>query len=105
MANGVQGPPAADFYNQLSGLGDTLQANAVLRQKQELQAARQGAFSDFTALDPNSPDYGKQSLTIAQKLGAAGDQEGAIKFLTMAQTNADRQHTFQREGVQDKHQG
>ena len=102
MANGFQGPPAVDFYSQLSGLGDTLQANAALRQKQQINAARQAAFSDFSALDPNSPDYGKQALTVAQRLGAAGDQDGALKFLTMAQTNADRLHTYQREAVADK---
>lgn len=96
-------PPAVDFYSMLSGLGDTLQANAALRQKQQVSQARQDAFSNFTALDPNSPDYGKQSLSIAQKLGAAGDQDGAVKFLTLAQTNADRLHTAQREGVTDSH--
>lgn len=90
MANGFQGPPAVDFYNQLSGLGDTLQANAALRQRQQINAVRQAAFSDFTALDPGSPDYGKQALTVAQKLGSAGDQDGALKFLTLAQTAAEK---------------
>jgi hypothetical protein len=69
MANGFQGPPAADFYGMLSGLGDTLQANAVLRQKQQINQARQAAFSDFTALDPSSPDYGKQALTSLRSSG------------------------------------
>lgn len=45
MGNGFNGPMAVDFYNQLSGLGDTLQANAVLKQKQQLQAARQAALA------------------------------------------------------------
>lgn len=90
MANGFQGPPAVDFYSQLSGLGDTLQANAILRQKQQVNAARQEAFSNFTALDPNSPEYGKQVMGMAQNLGSIGDQEGAFKFLTLAQTAADR---------------
>lgn len=103
MANGFQGPPAVDFYSQLSGLGDTLQANAALRQKQQILDARKGAFQDFTALDPSSPDYGRQALGVAQKLGVAGDQDGALKFLTLAQTAADRAHTAQREGVQDSH--
>lgn len=103
MANGFQGPPAVDFYGQLSGLGDTLQANAVLRQKQQINDARKEAFSSFTALDPSSPDYGKQAIGVAQRLGAAGDQEGALKFLTVAQTAADRAHTAQREGVADSH--
>jgi hypothetical protein len=101
MANGFQGPPAVDFYNQLSGLGDTLQANAALRQKQQINAARQAAFADFSALDPSSPDYGKQALTVAQKLGSVGDQDGALKFLTLAQTAADKAHTLQRESVLD----
>jgi hypothetical protein len=103
MANGFQGPPAVDFYSQLSGLGDTLQANAKLRQQQQILDARKDAFSSFTALDPNSPDYGKQAIGVAQRLGAAGDQDGALKFLGLAQTNADRAHTAQREGVADSH--
>lgn len=97
MANGFQGPPAADFYSMLSGLGDTLQANALLKQKQQINAARQAAFSNFSALDPSSPDYGRQALTVAQKLGAAGDQDGAIKFLTLAQTAADKSQAAARD--------
>lgn len=95
------GPPAVDFYSMLSGLGDTLQANAVLKQKQQINTARQQAFSNFSALDPSSPDYGRQALGVAQKLGVAGDQEGALKFLSLAQTAADKTHTYQREGVAD----
>lgn len=90
MANGFQGPPAVDFYSMLSGLGDTLQANALLKQKQQVNAARKEAFSSFTALDPSSPDYGRQALGVAQKLGSVGDQEGAMKFLTLAQSAADK---------------
>ncbi|MCK1520224.1 hypothetical protein [Bradyrhizobium sp. 17] len=97
MANGFQGPPAVDFYSQLSGLGDTLQANAALRQKQQINEARKGAFQDFTALDPSSPDYGKQALTVAQKLGSVGDQDGALKFLTLAQTAADKAQATARD--------
>lgn len=91
------GIPAVDFYSQLSGLGDTLQANAALRQKQQINAARQAAFSDFTALDPSSPDFGKQALTVAQKLGSVGDQEGALKFLSLAQTAADKTQANARD--------
>jgi len=91
------GIPAVDFYSQLSGLGDTLQANAALRQKQEVLEARKGAFQDFTALDPASPDYGKQALTVAQKLGSVGDQDGALKFLTLAQTAADKAQATARD--------
>jgi hypothetical protein len=38
---------------------------------------------------------------VAQKLGSAGDQDGALKFLTLAQTAADKAHTYQRESVAD----
>lgn len=103
MANGFQGPPAVDFYSQLSGLGDTLQANAILRQKQQVNAARQEAFSNFTALDPNSPEYGKQAMTIAQRLGSVGDQDGAVKFLGLAQTAADKARQAERDKVTDSH--
>jgi hypothetical protein len=62
MANLFQGPPAVDFYGMLSGLGDTLQNNAKLQAQRQTDQVRKAAFSDFTALDPRSPDYGKQSL-------------------------------------------
>src|SRR5690242_16819778 len=97
----ISGPPSVDFYGMLSGLGDTLQRNAIAAKQQKIAEARQSAFSDFTALDPGSPDYGRQALTVAQKLGMAGDQDGALKFLSLAQTAADRAHTYQREGVAD----
>lgn len=91
------GPPQVDFYSMLSGLGDTLQANARLRQQQNIADARKAAFSDFTALDPSSPDYGRQALTVAQKLGSVGDQDGALKFLTLAQTAADKAQSTARD--------
>jgi hypothetical protein len=81
MASLYQGPPAFDFYSALSGLGDTLQKNSALAKQNQLEQNRKAAFSDFTALDPRSPDYGKQAITIAQKLGQAGDQDGALKFI------------------------
>jgi hypothetical protein len=90
MASLYQGPPAFDFYSALSGIGDTLQNNAKLKQQAQLNQSRKAAFSDFTALDPRSPDYGKQAITIAQKLGQAGDQEGALKFIGLAQSASDR---------------
>lgn len=95
--------PQVNFYSMLSGLGDTLQANAKLQQQQQVMSARKAAFSDFTALDPSSPDYGKQAITIAQKLGSSGDQDGAIKFLGLAQTAADRQRQAQRDAINDQH--
>jgi hypothetical protein len=83
MADGFTGPPAVDFYSMLSGLGDTIKAQRVTN-------ARKEAFSNFTALDPTSPDYGKQALGVAQKLGSVGDQEGAVRFLSLAQSAADK---------------
>ncbi|NGX99381.1 MAG: hypothetical protein G4V63_30550 [Candidatus Afipia apatlaquensis] len=102
MANLYQGPAAFDFYSSLSGLGDTIQANQKLARERQLNDARKGAFTEFTALDPSSPDYGKQAMTIAQKLGAADDQDGAVKFLSVAQSNADRVRQAQRDQVADK---
>jgi len=99
----MTGPPAVDFYGQLSGLGDVLQQNAKLAQQQQLIENRKAAFSDFTALDPASPDYGKQATTIAQKLGQAGDQDGAMKFLTVAQSAAERARQATRDNVTDQH--
>lgn len=101
----ITGPPAVDFYGMLSGLGDTMRKNAAIQKQTQLDEARKGAFSEFTALDPRSPDYGKQSLSIAQKLGSVGDQEGAIKFIGLAQANADRVRQTERDAVADKHWG
>lgn len=86
-----------DFYSMLSGLGDTIQSARKERQQQQILQARKGAFSDFTSLDPSSPDYGKQAMTVAQKLGSVGDQEGALKFLTLAQTAAEKAQATQRD--------
>jgi hypothetical protein len=102
MANLFQGPPAVDFYGMLSGLGDTLQNNAKLQAQKQTDQARKAAFSDFTALDPRSPDYGAQSLSIARKLGSAGDQEGAMKFIGLAQSASDRARQDQRDVVADQ---
>jgi hypothetical protein len=97
MASLYQGPAAFDFYSALSGIGDTLQNNAKLKQQAQLNQSRKAAFSDFTALDPRSPDYGKQAITIAQKLGQAGDQEGAMKFIGLAQSASDRTRQDQQD--------
>jgi hypothetical protein len=97
MASLYQGPPAFDFYSALSGLGDTLQNNAKAKQQAQVNESRKAAFSDFTALDPRSPDYGKQAITIAQKLGQAGDQEGAMKFIGLAQSASDRTRQDQQD--------
>ncbi len=104
MANGeISGPPQVNFYSMLSGLGDTLNANAKLRQQQQVMMLERLRSTDFTALDPGSADYGKQAITIAQKLGSAGDQDGAVKFLGLAQSAADRQRQASRDAVTDQH--
>jgi hypothetical protein len=97
MASLYQGPPAFDFYSALSGIGDTLQNNTKAKQQAQVNESRRAAFSDFTALDPRSPDYGKQAITIAQKLGQAGDQEGAMKFIGLAQSASDRTRQDQQD--------
>lgn len=104
MANGmISGPPAVDFYSMLSGLGDTIQNNAKLKRAQAIDEARKGAFTDFTALDPSSPDFGKQAVTISQRLGSVGDNDGAMKFLTLAQSAADRARQERRDAETDRH--
>lgn len=60
MADGFQGPPAADFYSMLSGLGDTIKANQVTQAKRD-------AFAQATAPGPNGQvDYGRAMLGLAQ---------------------------------------
>lgn len=104
MGNGFTGPPAVDFYSMLSGMGDTIQQNAVAKAVQARQDNRKAAWSKFSVLDPSSPDFGAQALTIAHELGAGGDQEGALKFVQLGQTaaeharaqaNADRSYNLQ----------
>lgn len=90
MADGFTGPPAVDFYSMLSGLGDTIKAQRVTN-------ARKEAFSNFSALDPTSPDYGRQALGVAQKLGSVGDQEGALRFLSLAQSASDKSAAAARD--------
>src|SRR5437868_12686451 len=60
MANGFQGPPAVDFYFQLSGLGDVIQANRVAQAKRDAfaQATMPGADGKI--------DYGRAVLGLAQ---------------------------------------
>lgn len=99
----ISGPPAVSFYAMLSGLGDTLQDNAKLAKQQQIDQARKDAFSSFTALDPSSPDYGRQALGVAQKLGSVGDQDGAVKFISLAQSAADRTRQVDRDRVGDSH--
>ncbi|MFA5952769.1 MAG: hypothetical protein WC807_21115 [Hyphomicrobium sp.] len=78
MANGFQGPPAVDFYNALSGLGDTLTSNRKVAREQQLRdafrdglpRAADGAV-DYAAigniLSQNGADIG--TLLTVGKLG------------------------------------
>lgn len=92
------GPPQVDFYSMLSGLGDQLQRNALIRQQQQRDQARQAAFSQ---LDPNSADFGKTAMTGALGLLKAGDTEGGTKLLTLAQAQNERDYQHHRDTIND----
>lgn len=92
--------PQVNFYSMLSGLGDTLQHNAAIKQQQQKDALRQAAFSQ---LDPNSADFGKVAMTGALGLLKGGDVEGGTKLLTLAQAQNERDHQHEREKVTDSH--
>ena len=87
MANGViSGPPAVQFYDMLSGLGDTVQANAKLKREQGLR----DAFKDGL---PKGADGNID-------FGATGDilsQHGADlpTLLTVAKLHQEQQKTRQ----------
>jgi hypothetical protein len=75
--NGFQGPPAVDFYSQLSGLGDTI---AKTRQ----DAAKRDALA--AALQPGADgtvDYGRAML------GLAGVDPQAASLFAQAQNHKD----------------
>lgn len=95
--------PQVNFYSMLSGLGDTLQKNAELRQQQNIQNARQGVFQKYAALDPSSPDYGVQTLGMARDLGAAGDTAGALKFIEIAHQASQDARQAKRDAASDAH--
>lgn len=77
MANGFQGPPAADFYSQLSGLGDVIQANRVAQAKKD-------AIALATQPGPNGTvDYGRAML------GLAGVDPQAAQLFAQAQNHQD----------------
>jgi hypothetical protein len=60
MANGFQGPPAVDFYSQLSGLGDVIAKNRA-------DQAKRDAFAAATTPGPDGKiDYGRAILGLAQ---------------------------------------
>ncbi len=68
MANGmISGPPAVDFYNMLSGLGDTLAANRK-------EAVRRQALTEATNSD-GTVDFNKALAGYAR----AGDLDSAAK--------------------------
>lgn len=83
----ISGPQAFDFYSALSGLGDTLQKNTLLRQAQEKDDARKAAFS---TLDPNSKDFGDIATQGAINLLKSGDMDGGVHMLTLAQAQKAR---------------
>jgi hypothetical protein len=60
MANGFQGPPAVDFYSQLSGLGDVIAANRAAQAKKDAFAAATIPGAD------GKIDYGRAILGLAQ---------------------------------------
>src|SRR6266404_3330918 len=60
MANEFQGPPAVDFYSQLSGLGDTIARGRA-------EQAKRDAFAAATTPGPDGKiDYGRAILGLAQ---------------------------------------
>src|SRR5258708_3607919 len=56
MANGFQGPPAVDFYSQLSGLGDVIAKN---REQSAIASA-------FQPGPDGTVDYNRALTTVAQ---------------------------------------
>lgn len=97
----ISGPQAFDFYSALSGLGDTLQKNAALRQAQQQNDARQQGFAKFSQLDPSSPTYGKDVMTLGGQMGAAGAHDDAFKMVGIAHQAQQDAHTLAREKIED----
>lgn len=99
MANGFQGPPAVDFYSQLSGLGDVIAAN---RKEQ----AKRDAFAQATIPGADGKiDYGKAILGLAQ-----ADPQAAALFAqrqnhedTLKQQAIDNARNTSRDATTDKH--
>lgn len=88
MANGFQGPPAADFYGMLSGLGDTIQANRTAQAKRD-------AFALATTPGPDGQiDYGRAILGLAQV-----DPQAAALF-AQRQNHAD---TLKQQAIENQH--
>lgn len=78
------GIPQVDFYSMLSGLGDTIAKNNADQVRQQRDGVTKQGFSKFSALDPSSPDYGKNVMSIAGQMGAAGAHDDAFKMVGIA---------------------
>lgn len=104
MANGFQGPPAADFYSQLSGLGDVIAANRTAQAKRD-------AFAQATMPGPDGQiDFGKAVLGLAQVdppaaalLAQRQNHQDSLKQQGIDNARADKRDTtsqyFQNENL------
>lgn len=101
MANGFQGPPAVDFYSQLSGMGDDIRKNQVLAQARDVAAMRQGAIAKYSQLDPNSADFGRQVQMLSSEMHPS-DAEGAFKFIGLGHQAQQEARQAARQAAQDK---
>lgn len=96
---GFQGPPAVDFYSQLSGLGDVIQANRAAQAKRDAfaQATMPGADGKI--------DYGRAVLGLAQvdpqAAALLAQRQNHEDLLKQQQAEAARQTA--RDAVTDKH--
>ena len=97
MANGFQGPPAFDFYSQLSGLGDVIAKNRADSAKKEAYAAALAPGAD------GKVDFGKAMTTIAPYDPHAAAVLGQVQAHKDSQENLayTRDHTLKREKVED----
>lgn len=99
MANGFQGPPAVDFYSQLSGLGDVIAANRAAQAKRD-------AFAQATTPGPDGQiDYGKAILGLAQVDPQAAAVLAAQRNHadTLKQQAIDNARNSSRDATTDRH--
>lgn len=99
MGNGFTGPPAADFYTQLSGLGDTLQANAKLANDRQLVAARQadlvpGVDGKVDFQKALSGAIARGDIHGATALQGALNHQDTVSQNAITNTRADKNDTF-----------
>lgn len=98
---GFQGPPAVDFYSQLSGLGDVIQANRAAQAKRDAfaQATMPGADGKI--------DYGRAVLGLAQvdpqAAALLAQRQNHEDLLKQQATESARQAA--RDKVTDQHWG